>query len=340
MARVSYFQKYTQRENHVTNNTLLMLRHFYRSSPDKMSALLNAIFEEEMPIGLNFQQQVGDIHSTPDALITQEPLNIYVEAKLHGGLWDDQIRRHLDSIAAHQHPQGAAILVGLTCDPPSSDEIEAVKKDATSKGGIQFFSVTYGNLVRELKKICAEYEQELAEIVGDYQEFLESEKLIANSAGSLVAVPCGTSWKENIEYNIYYEPPSRRRKFNCPFMGIYHSKLISHVGKIRAAAVCRIEDRQLTVEAGKAEYGELSADDQNRIKEMIDNTEYYDLANGEPHRYYVIDRFYETRLQKTSYGGMRGHRYFDLADLIPGFAATPETTAAEVAEQLRGKEFE
>src|SRR3954462_12018263 len=86
MARVSYFQRYSQRENHVTNNTLLMLRHFYRTSPDKIGALLNALFEEEMSIGLEFRQQVGEKHGIPDALITQQSLSIYVEAKLHGPL--------------------------------------------------------------------------------------------------------------------------------------------------------------------------------------------------------------------------------------------------------------
>jgi hypothetical protein len=93
------------------------------------------------------------------------------------------------------------------------------------------------------------------------------------------------------------------------------------------------------VENNRAEFGELSAVDRDNIQKMIENTEYYDLA-AEEQRYYIVDQFYETDLRKVSYGGMRGHRYFDLADLIPCFAATLETTGAEVAAQLRGKEFD
>lgn len=52
MSRVSYFQRFSQKENHVTNNTLLILRHIYRAAPHKIGSLLNALLEEDVSIGL------------------------------------------------------------------------------------------------------------------------------------------------------------------------------------------------------------------------------------------------------------------------------------------------
>jgi hypothetical protein len=46
MSRVSYFQRFSQRENVATNNTLLLLRYFYQSSPFKIERELLSIVED------------------------------------------------------------------------------------------------------------------------------------------------------------------------------------------------------------------------------------------------------------------------------------------------------
>ena len=77
MSQVSYFQRFSQPENHATNNTLLVLRYFYQSSPFKIQRALTSLLEADLSIGLSFQQQVRGGASVPDALIMQEPLHIY-----------------------------------------------------------------------------------------------------------------------------------------------------------------------------------------------------------------------------------------------------------------------
>lgn len=67
-------------KNHATNNTLLVLRYFYQSSPFKLERVLNSLLEVELSIGLRFDQQVREASSVPDAVIRQEPLTIVVEA--------------------------------------------------------------------------------------------------------------------------------------------------------------------------------------------------------------------------------------------------------------------
>jgi hypothetical protein len=106
LSRVSHFQRFSQPENHATNNTLLLLRYFYQSSPFKIQSLLTSLLETDLSIGLTFEQQIKGDASVPDALITQEPMRIFIETKRGGDLDSDQIRRHFKSIA--QHPAGAS----------------------------------------------------------------------------------------------------------------------------------------------------------------------------------------------------------------------------------------
>ena len=43
LSRVSHFQRFSQPENHATNNTLLVLRYFYQSSPFKIQRVSNLL---------------------------------------------------------------------------------------------------------------------------------------------------------------------------------------------------------------------------------------------------------------------------------------------------------
>ena len=57
-----------------------MLRHVYQAAPQKLQLVLRALMEdEELDIGLKFEQQVKGSDSVPDALITQPPLAVLVE---------------------------------------------------------------------------------------------------------------------------------------------------------------------------------------------------------------------------------------------------------------------
>ncbi|PRY91001.1 hypothetical protein [Donghicola tyrosinivorans] len=82
MTAISHFQTYSQRENHVTNNTMLMLRHVYRTSPILLENVLQALLENaDIEIGPRFKQQSVAGHSVPDAVLSQFALHIYVDAK-------------------------------------------------------------------------------------------------------------------------------------------------------------------------------------------------------------------------------------------------------------------
>ena len=72
MSDLNYFQIYSQPENHVTNNTLLMLRHVYRTSPLLMERLLTSLAEDDtIKVGLEFKQQQRTASQVPDGFLRQ-----------------------------------------------------------------------------------------------------------------------------------------------------------------------------------------------------------------------------------------------------------------------------
>lgn len=135
MSRVSHFQRFSQPENHATNNTLLLLRYFYQSSPFKIERLLTSLLEKDLSIGLTFEQQIRGKASVPDALITQEAMRIFIETKRGGALDVDQIRRHFVSISKSSSNIEGTILLGLTKEPLAEVERRALIDEAASHGG-------------------------------------------------------------------------------------------------------------------------------------------------------------------------------------------------------------
>ncbi len=129
MSRVSHFQRFSQPENHATNNTLLLLRYFYESSPFRIQNVLSSLLESDLTIGLTFDQQVKRAASIPDALIEQKPMRIYIETKRGKDLDHGQIRRHFKSIVQNTFGDRCAdttILIGLTKEPIADADRKAL----------------------------------------------------------------------------------------------------------------------------------------------------------------------------------------------------------------------
>jgi hypothetical protein len=340
MSRVSHFQRFSQPENHATNNTLLLLRYFYQKSPFKIQNVLNSLLGTDLSIGLTFEQQVKSKvdHSVPDALIKQEPMKIFIETKRGGELDIDQIQRHIDSIERRREGRDSdslTVLLGLTKDPiGDSIRNELTKKAATR--GIRFAAATFSQIAEELRGQCADFDQELRSIVEDYEEFIESETLLEVGNRWLVIFPCGVSIAENKRFDLYYEPPSRPCKHSYRFIGVYDQKSVRYVGAVEAIAT-------VTFSKGKASFaveeGHLTDAHRTRIMSAVEETPYYNLK-GNPHRYYLVDSFTPTDARKVSAGGIWGMRYLDLTKIISGYNSRKKYTSAELAKMLQQATWE
>lgn len=343
MSAIRHFQTYSQRENHVTNNTLLMLRHVYRKSPLRFERVLHGLLGDvQVEVGPQFAQQRRGTHSVPDGVIEQRAFDIHIEAK-HGGLLDEgQLQAHLKSIAADRPAKGSTFLLGLVSQQLPDNEFVAVYRSAKACG-VVFRITTYEELLANLTTECSG-DAELMEIQEDYRTFIGDEGLLPDQYRKLVAFPCGASWLENVRFGVYYEPDDRNPKWaQAHLIGIYHDKQISHIGRLRSAAICRHADGKLEVLAEEFPPGDTAhLDDagRRRIEGAIEGAEAYFPGFAEdPHRFYVVDRFVETGLIKVSPGGMMRHRYFDVT---AGFQveAQPAKDIDAIAQELRGKTFE
>jgi len=334
MTAVSHFQRFSQRENHATNNTLLVLRHLYQVSPAKLEAVLHTILDnEQIDIGVQFEQQVHGTHSVPDAHIYQTPWRIIVETKLGPALDADQIERHISSIAAIQ--SGETVLLGLTSgtvDPLLSKQLSEIAKAKN----ITFAWTTFVDLVEAIKAQCAVYETALFTIVADYEDYLRSEGLLESRDDWLLVVPCGQSYEENKRFGLYYAGANRPSRSGCRYLGIYKDRTVSLIGDIVAVIVCSYEDGKVGPQE-PAEFGDITEERLARIKAVIEATSYYDLKST-TQRYFITDGLHETDIRKATKGGIMGPLYLNI-DALLGKRRPKDWGADELASGLRGAAF-
>lgn len=338
MTELNYFQTYSQRENHVTNNTLLMLRHVYRSSPKLMDELLAQLLEmDDLEVGLQFAQQKPIEGQVPDAFLKQAPLEIYIEAKRAGNIDDAQIWRHLQAIGSSKDEKDRLVLVGLAAHAVSADRVKRWQSRA-DEHNVRVAATTYDALIECLQGVC-KFDRRLLEILADYEAFIDDEGLRPNQHRHVVAVLCGATHKDNVRTRIYYEPDERAPKWRrAHIMGIYHNKRISHIGRIEAVVVASYRHNQLVV--SDAEYRDIPQDATARIEGAIEAAEkHYPGIGRLSRRYYFMSEAARTDFRKSTPGGLMGHRYFDLGDFLKGRRLTAETPIGEIAEALKGLTF-
>lgn len=96
--KIHYFQRYHEKENVATANTMLLLSRLYSYSSDKFFRFLKSeFFSDAFEPEIVFNLQEKSVESIPDATITQESFKIVVETKMSDWFYTDQLLRHLKS---------------------------------------------------------------------------------------------------------------------------------------------------------------------------------------------------------------------------------------------------
>ena len=344
MSEISYFQYYSQRENHATNNTLLVLRHFYQESVQKLEEILGSLLDEEIAIGLDFKQQVRHSESIPDGLISQKPLNIYFEVKGSGGKLNiGQIKRHIKSIKSNEDVVSSTkILFALTPDKVSDAMIDKLS-DLAKEEGIIFAAITFTDVLEALQKSCAPHETKLQDILNDYEQFLSSQNLLEQKRiGELMTVvPVRTSVAESKKFHLYYEPAKRKSKTSSKFFGLYTRKCIRYIGRVGTVVRGKLKGNKYEVEEiefSRAGKKKLTTDENQRIVDAINTCSYYPNLKKD-YRFYLFDEFEETEFHKESKYGLWGPRTFNLSQWL-NYDDKKEYDTNEAAEALRGKSWE
>ena len=206
------------------------------------------------------------------------------------------------------------------------------------ENGITVVSKTFGELVEQLTNLHVS-DIELRETLQEFSDFIFAQGLVPRTEQIMVAMLTGTSWRENFEHGVYYEPIERNAKWQrAAFLGLYHNKEISHVGRI-VCAVGVARDTSGEILFDKPEMGELGENRRQAVLSVIAAAQkYYPGLENSKHRYYVVDAFSPTDFHKTSPGGMMGHGYFDIEE-ISGARLVSRASGSEAARVLNGRTF-
>ncbi len=357
MRPATLFPSYVQRENVVTNATLVLLSQVNRLAPEILGGFLASLTDQPFEIGLSFFNQVvlPDAVSVPDALIRQVPFELYIETKLPNDLYEQQIINHFQSIsgAGSLSEKNSATHRYLIAITPTGIDAEMHQRLvlAGNERGVTFSATTFVEIADLLESLTADFRVDLISILAEYRSFIVHERLVPVSTNMLLINPCRNSYDRNVEHAVYHDQPERSKIF-CKYLGLYKDKCVGHVGRLRAVVTAIVNETSIRIverhplpwaDAGD-EAPELTPDEEQRIRSAASDS-YYDLMNSEV-RYYLVDEFVETSFNKVSKYGIRGHRYFELDSaaqdapgVVPHLFTNGEPTIAELAEALSGKEW-
>jgi len=328
MAKVHYFQRYSVKENLVTNNTLLLFSQIYSYKEEYLETMLGEINDElEVPIGLNFEQQVAGENSVPDGVIEQNSFKILIETKRGKSFRENQLKKHMNGFGDEKYKVLLVITTSENSTQKKRDLINFAKKK-----DIQLVFTTFNSIISAAREIFNEHEYEMKDLVSDYEEFCHDSNLLPRHEYRMIAFPCGSSYKENIEYGLYYEPSGRSFR-DHRYLGIYNNKTIKAIGEVKKHVIVKFEDEEVEILSDN----NINEEERKRILAAYMEAKNKRGWNLSKHRFYLVDEIYETEYKKVSPGGMRGKQYFDLGNILEK-EELPETE--QVATLLREEVWE
>lgn len=341
MSTIHYFPRYSQKENMVTNNTLLLFSRLYNNSSDKFRRFLNAIFEDadiELDTTVQFHQQEKGPGSVPDGTIEQESFKIIIETKLYGQQNIEQIEKHFNSF----DNEDKKIFLWINTEPIGEEYSQRIinKLNYINEGKqvpIVFASTTFKEICRCFNDILLEYDIEMKELILDYEAFCSETGLIDNVDTKMRVILAGVTYEQNMENNIYYAPSNRGYQ-NYKYLGLYKDKAVRGIGEVIGSADIRYRLNSDELIIDEIQIGTITDEQKGTIKKVIlEAKEKYGYIISDGHRFFFVKKYYATEFIKTSKGGLMGQKYFDLAD-IDGYKQ--EMNAEQIAELLRGKQWE
>lgn len=333
--KIHYFQRYHEKENVATANTMLLLSRLYSFSSDKFFRFLKSeYFSDSFNPEIIFTLQEKSVDSIPDATITQEGFKIVVETKMSDWFYEDQLIRHLKSFGDEKYK----VIITLAPELMEEGKKAAFEEKLRTYNKNQHHQIIHINTTFEMmanavSDVLDERDYDMQDILADYLDYCYKDGLIpiADSWKFMRMQLAGTTFDFNMKSNVYYDNAERGFRAHDT-LGLYKNKSVRAVGKIVARITAIETDEGIRY---TPEFGELTDERKNAIVEaMIDGDSYgYNLRTVE-HRYFFVDKFYETDFKKISPRAPMGTRVFDLTQVL-GTEDLPETE--KIAKRLMDK---
>ena len=306
--KVHYFQ-----ENVATANTMLLPSRLYLYSPIKFFKLLTShYFSASFNPEIIFDLQSRSLDSIPDATITQDSFKIVVETKMNNCFREDQLIRHLNAF----NGENSKVLITLAPKPMCDNKKSSFEKMLNDYNKDQMHPITHinttfeemANAVKEMLDEDRDYE--MMDIVEDYLDYCYNDGLInASDAWKFMRMQlAGKTMDYDINASVYFNRADVGFR-PYTFLGLYKNKSIRAVGKVIARITAIKTKNGVKFEN---EMGELTDERKDLIKKIITEI----IHENTKHRYFFVDKFYETDFKKISPRASWGSRVFDLTQIL------------------------
>lgn len=341
MTDIHYFPRYSQRENFVTNNTLLLLlrlREYSRLRFEKFMESLCADEEFDIPLNgswLGFRQQIGTGKSVVDGYISQDSVKIGVETKLVDFFDMDQLNKHLQMFGSEQHR--ILIMLSPSLNESSRGQLHTIRSKCAEKS-VQLIYTTFENIVSKAKTCLSPHDEEMHALVEDFEDFCSDEGLLPRDQFTVFVPPCGQSYEHNIRFQLYHCPAAWNRR-KTAYLGIYNDRSVRAIGRIAKIVYCTIDLQARTV-IPLVEHGAdtLTKDECDRLLGAAESAEQQAWDITHDTKFYLMDSLELTDFKKSTPRGIQGHRYVDL-ETVFGEERIPSTLPA-LAGALRTRSWQ
>ena len=333
--KIHYFQRYHAKENVATANTMLLLSRLYQYSSEKFFRFLKSeFFSESFEPEIIFNLQEKSVDSIPDATITQESFKIVVETKMYDWFDSDQLMRHLNSFKDEKYK----VLITLAPELMAEDKrvmIEQKLKEynVQQTRPVIHINTTFEGIANAIQEVIDDRDYDMQEILNDFLNYCYNDGLItvSDSWKYMRMQLAGTTFDFNVSEDIYYDNAERGFRAHDT-LSLYKNKSVRAVGKVCARITAVQVEGDLQYEA---EYGELTEERKLKIHNAIENgVEHGNDLKSIKHRYFFVDKFYETDFKKITPRAPMGTRVFDLTQILET-EQLPETS--DIAELLKTK---
>ena len=335
--KIHYFQRYHEKENVATANTMLLLSRLYAYSSDKFFRFLKSeYFSDFFNPEIIFTLQEKSVDSIPDATITQESFKIVVETKMSDWFYEDQLLRHLNSFSDEKYKVMITLAPELMGEGKKTDFEEKLKQyNESQRYPVIHINTTFEAMANAIGDILDDRDYDMQDVLADYLNYCYTDGLIpVSDAWKYMRMQlAGATFDFNISSNVYYDKAERGFRAHDT-LGLYKNKSVRAIGKIVAKITAVETEKGVKY---NSEFGELTDERKQTIeKAMADGDSHgYDLRTIE-HRYFFVDKFYETDFKKVTPRAPMGTRIFDLTQVL-GTEDIPETE--ELAQSLMNKNW-
>lgn len=335
--KIHYFQRYHEKENVATANTMLLLSRLYSCSSDKFFRFLKSeFFSDSFEPEIVFNLQEKSVDSIPDATITQEGFKIVVETKMSDWFYSEQLIKHLKSFGDEKYKVLITLAPEFMAEDKKYDFEKQLKEyNAGQTHPVIHINTTFELLANAVQDVIDDRDYEMQDVLDDFLNYCYNDGLIpvSDSWKYMRMQLAGTTFDFNISEDIYYDNANRGFRPH-DYLGLYKNKSVRAVGKVCARITAVETENGMEFQA---EYGELTDERKEKIMLAIKDgySHGYDIQTIK-HRYFFVERFYETDFKKITPRAPMGTRIFDLTQIL-GTDELPGTD--KIAELLKEKNW-